>query len=164
MPPSPLVRTKIQINMEKIPFIAWHGVRPSFIFRTQIMIFLMNLRAFWPSIDSNAITTWHQWFNHNFMKLRELFLCAKNTKITKITLYNKITVFLLKKKYYHSFIKLRLSHWCHMDYFIDVLTTFLGLECVSCVAVYGGSESSRISLKIPYFVFWRWTMVLHEGE
>ncbi len=32
------------------------------------------------------------------------------------------------KKYSHSFVKLRLNdHWCHMDCFIDVLTTFLGL-------------------------------------
>ncbi len=29
-----------------------------------------------------------------------------------------------------------------MDYFNDVLTTFLGLERVSCIAVYAGSESS----------------------
>ncbi len=35
-----------------------------------------------------------------------------------------------------------------MDYFTDVLTTFLGLERVRCVAVYAGSESSRISSKI----------------
>ncbi len=34
-----------------------------------------------------------------------------------------------------------------MDYFNDVLTTFLGLESVSCVAVYRGSESSWISSK-----------------
>ncbi len=40
-----------------------------------------------------------------------------------------------------------MSHWCHKDYFTDVLTTFLGLERVSCIAVYGGSESSRISPK-----------------
>ncbi len=34
-----------------------------------------------------------------------------------------------------------------MDYYNDVLTTFLGLERVSCVAVYAGSESSLISHK-----------------
>ncbi len=66
-----------------------------------------------------------------------------------------IFVFFAHKKYSRSFIKLRLNHWCHMDYFNDVLTTFLGLECVSCVAVYGGSGSSRISSKISSFVFWR---------
>ncbi len=31
-----------------------------------------------------------------------------------------------------------LNQWCHVDYFNDVLTTFLGLDWVSCVAVYGG--------------------------
>ncbi len=55
------------------------------------------------------------------------------------------------KKYSRSFIKLRLSHWCHMDYFNDVLTTFLGLECGSCVAVYEGSV--WISSKIYSNVF-----------
>ncbi len=34
-----------------------------------------------------------------------------------------------------------------MDYFNDVLATFLGLERVSCIAVYAGSESSQISSK-----------------
>ncbi len=35
-----------------------------------------------------------------------------------------------------------------MDYFNDVITNFLGLERASCVAVYAGSESSQIELKI----------------
>ncbi len=35
-----------------------------------------------------------------------------------------------------------------MDYFNIVLTTFLGLECLSCVALYGESESSQVSSKI----------------
>ncbi len=35
-----------------------------------------------------------------------------------------------------------------MDYFNAVLTTFLGLERVSCVAVYAESEKSLILLKI----------------
>ncbi len=39
--------------------------------------------------------------------------------------------------------------------FNDVLTIFLGLERVSYISVYGGSESSRISSKIPSFVFGR---------
>ncbi len=34
-----------------------------------------------------------------------------------------------------------------MGYFDSVLTTFLGLEHFSSVAVYAGSESSRISQK-----------------
>ncbi len=51
-----------------------------------------------------------------------------------------IFVFFAHKKYSCSFKKLQLNHWCHMDYFIDVLTTFLGLEHFSCIAVYAGSE------------------------
>ncbi len=43
--------------------------------------------------------------------------------------------FLAHKNNSRSFIKLRLNHWCHMDYFNDVLTTFLSLESVSCIAV-----------------------------
>ncbi len=57
-----------------------------------------------------------------------------------------------------SFITLQLDHCCHMDYFNDVLTTFLGLEPGSCVAVYAGSESSWIWSKIA--VSRRWMMVL----
>ncbi len=38
-----------------------------------------------------------------------------------------IFVFFVHKKYSHSFIKSWLNHWCHMDYFNDVLTTFLDL-------------------------------------
>ncbi len=37
---------------------------------------------------------------------------------------------------------------CHMDYFNDVLTKFLCLDHGSTLAVYGGSESSRISSKL----------------
>ncbi len=37
-------------------------------------------------------------------------------------------VFFVHKKYSRSFITLRLNHWCHMDYFNNVLTTFLGLD------------------------------------
>ncbi len=55
-----------------------------------------------------------------------------------------IFVFFAHKKYSRSFIKLRLGEI--KDYFKDVLTTFLGLERGSSVAVYSGSESSRISI------------------
>ncbi len=45
-------------------------------------------------------------------------------------------------------VVLSLNYWCHMGYFNNVVTTFLYLEFGSCVAVYAGSESSRISSKI----------------
>ncbi len=54
-------------------------------------------------------------------------------------LLNKVAilVFFAYNKYSRSFIKLQLNLWCHMDYFNDVLTTFLGLKCGSCVAMQG---------------------------
>ncbi len=55
-----------------------------------------------------------------------------------------------KKKYSRSVAKLKLSHWCHMDCFTDVFTTFLDLGTFARtfrVAVYGGSDSSPISSK-----------------
>ncbi len=69
-------------------------------------------------------------------------------RLFKILLNYLIFYFILAhKKYSGSFIKLlincyfyikkRLNHWCHMDYFNDDFTTLLGLERVSCVAVLG---------------------------
>ncbi len=62
----------------------------------KLRYFWWNTRAFWPFIGSNATTTfkdqkgskdivkmWHQWFNHNFMKLRERFVCKENKKSQK---------------------------------------------------------------------------------
>ncbi len=57
-------------------------------------------------------------------------------------------VFFAHKKYSCRFIKLRLNHWCQMDYFNDLLATFLSLDRVRIFAVYGGSESSRNASKI----------------
>ncbi len=39
--------------------------------------------------------------------------------------------------YSRSLIKLRLNHRCHMDYFNDVLTTFLGLASVVLLPIEG---------------------------
>ncbi len=76
--------------------------------------------------------------------------------------WRRLTLFVFSshKKYSCSFIKWQLNHWCHMDYFNDVLTTFLCLERGSSLAVYAGSESSQISSNTSQFVFQRWTKVL----
>ncbi len=99
---------------------------------------------------------WHQWLNLNFMKLCEYFLCTKKTKI--MTLFNNffssMSVFNTCSRYTTTRVvlltkepalwrtKLQLNHWCYMDYFNDVLTTFLGLERVSYIAVYAGSQKA----------------------
>ncbi len=88
--------------------------------------------------------------------------CVSNSNTEEKTFLNKVIIFVsfVHKKYSHSFIKLQLNHWCHMDYFNNVLTKFLCLKRGSCVAVYGRSESSQITSKISSFVFRRWTKVL----
>ncbi len=52
-------------------------------------------------------------------------------------LLNKIFIFVFfaYKKYSRSFIKLQFNHWRHMDYFNNVITTFLGLERGNYIAV-----------------------------
>ncbi len=57
-----------------------------------------------------------------------------------------------------------------MDYFNDVLTTFLGLDRGSTLAVYGGSESSQISSNISLICVSKMNedieigLERHEGE
>ncbi len=55
------------------------------------------------------------------------------------------------------------------DYFTDFLTKFLCVDRGSCVAVYGGSESSRISSKnilicVPKMKEGLTGLERHEGE
>ncbi len=59
-------------------------------------------------------------------------------------LLNKVVilVFIVHKKFSRRFVKLQLTHWCHKDYFNDLLATFQSLNCVRTLAVYGGAESS----------------------
>jgi len=44
-------------------------------------------------------------------------------------------LFLAHKKYSSSFIKLWFNHWCHMDCFNNVLTTFLDLVSVAWLSM-----------------------------
>ncbi len=41
------------------------------------------------------------------------------------------------KKYSRSFVELRLNPWCHMDYFTDLFATFLDVDRVNSIVVYG---------------------------
>ncbi len=55
-----------------------------------------------------------------------------------------------------------------MDYFNNVLTTFLGLDCISCVTVYAGSESSdfikNILICVPEMNEGLGGLERHEGQ
>ncbi len=55
--------------------------------------------------------------------------------------------FFSHKMYSHSFIKLWLNPWCHMDYFTDLLATFLDLDHVRTLAVMEGLRALRFHQK-----------------
>ncbi len=121
-------------------------VRPSFIFRTQIKIFLMKSESFLSKVgQKNVKSSSVKIFTHVYdcfisaCKQGVLLLhkqhhahdswycCQCKLKTDMEENLNKV-LFFANKKYSRSFISLSLNQWCHMDYYINVLTTFLGLE------------------------------------
>ncbi len=124
----------------------------------KIRYFWWNTRAFWPCIDSNTTDTFKS------QKGSKGFI--KTIHVTSVVLFYEATriIFVCKRKLkqwlYLTIYSLPCQssmcihastthactapclQACHMDYFNDVLTIFLGLERVSCIAVYTGSESS----------------------
>ncbi len=99
-------------------------------FGTQIKIFFDE---FWelsdPPIDSK---------DPNMIKDQKLRDHYNNPcDISGSTVNVIIFVFVAHKKYSRSFVKVKLNDWYHMDYFNDVLATFLNLERVRILYVYG---------------------------
>ncbi len=82
------------------------------------------------------------------------------------TFFNKlIFVFFVHKSYSCSFIKLRLNQWCYVEYFINFLTSFLGLGCGSCVALHTAlrlwvGNNVRVNNWWQNFHFLWWTVHL----
>ncbi len=58
---------------------------------------------------------------------------TRRRQIVELSLF---LLFFAHKKYSRSFVKLLLNPWCHMDYFSDVLATFLSLDRGNVLAVY----------------------------
>ncbi len=89
----------------------------------------MGVRLVWEYLFVRCV--WKQSLFFQFYPIETMTLEAKK-------LLNKaaIFVFFAHNNYSCIFIKLRLNHWCHMDYFNDVHTTFQGLECGTSLAVY----------------------------
>ncbi len=88
----------------------------------------------------------------NKITLFNNFLSSLSVFDTRSQEYHNACESFLFTKYSRSFLKLQLNHWCHMDYFNDVLTTFLGLTCGSYIAVYAGSESSRFQYQYQKYL------------
>ncbi len=86
-------------------------------------------------------------------------------------LLNKVVnfVFFAHKKYSRSFVKLWLNHWCHIDYFDDVLATFLSLDRVTILSVYGRVRElsefiKNILIYVPKMNEGLTGLERHEGE
>ncbi len=108
-------------------------------------------------------------------KLREYILCAKKIKINTTLLNNffsSVSVFderITNKKYSRSFINLRLNHWCHMDHFNDLLTTFLvhktiQLRCCLCRVRKLSDLIKNILICVPKMKEGLTGLEWHEGE
>ncbi len=107
---------------------------------------------FWRTKVSEAVCkrNWHNVRSYLFFNVWKFRTqCAETLTQKRMELVNKVIIFVFFAHKMYS-RKLRLKHWCHMDYFNNVITAFLGLERGSCTAVYEGSESSQISSKISY--------------
>ncbi len=112
-----------------LPSCRSKSVRPSFIFRTQIKMFLMKSERYlilhrqqcnWNVPRSrNVVNTsvkqsmWHQWLNFSFATLREyfFFFCAKKTKITiySTILLPRVLEIRHFRKYHNAYTRFPLS-------------------------------------------------------
>jgi len=54
------------------------------------------------------------------------------------------------KKYSHRFITLRMNHCSHVDFFTDVFSTFLDLECGNFIAFYGRLKKKKLGFHQKY--------------
>ncbi len=117
----------------------------------KLRYFWWNLRAFWPCIDSNATDMFKA------QKGKDIVKIVRVTSVVQSlfnNFFSSVSVFDMRSQEYHNayvwysperaaktdteekkllnkviiFVFLWLSHWCHMDYFNDVHTTFLALN------------------------------------
>ncbi len=99
------------------------------------------------SVNNVNISAWCCWHRTAYVVYVQIKARAYIVILSKMALQGDaeetncwivvIFVFFAHKKYSLSFTKLRLNHWCHMDYFNDVLATFLCVDRGNTLAVYG---------------------------
>ncbi len=116
-------------------------VRPSFIFRTQIKIFMMKCESF--------LTLHRPQHNCNVPRSRNVARNGGRHNSGEKNCWKHLYVFCAQKLYSRSFAKLKLSHWCHMDCFTDVLATFLDLGILQlCCYLWRVRELSHFIINI----------------
>ncbi len=147
----------------------------------KLKLFLHHFFSVYPSIIIRYFISHKIYVSPASLKFIGIKICSKQTLSqflkgqTRVEDWQKrrncwiksLFLFSLRTKYSRSFINLRLNHWCHMDYFNNVLTTCLGLECGSCVAVAGSKSShvmKNIFICVPKMNEGLTGLERHEGE
>ncbi len=140
---------KVTVNSTLLLYIFCCGCRkgPLVIVNSVAMY---EIQLTWKSLSNQAAFCWSMWQMCVKNLWGEIFhyTHVTDTKREEIVEWSIYFGVFLRTEYSRCFIKLHLNHWSHMDYFNNVLTTFLGLERGCCVAVNAESESSWISSKI----------------
>ncbi len=85
---------------------------------------------------------------HSLRIYVRIYACWRLTRKRRNGWIKSLFLFSLhRKKDSRSFIKLRLNHWCHMDYFNNVLTNFLGLNEIVALLFMEGQKALRFHKK-----------------
>ncbi len=101
---------------------------------TYIICILIVLHCHWADLIRLHFTSSYALYNYYVTNKETLNPWTLRQIVEQISYF---FVFFTHKKYSCSFVKLRLNHWCHMDYFNDVLATFQSLDRVRILAVDG---------------------------
>ncbi len=94
----------------------------------------------WRSLQRIVFVVYIKWI---FSKMASGW-CRRDKLLNKVVDF----IFFAHKKLSRSFVKLQLNPRCHMDYFNDAFATFLDLDCVNYIAVYGRVRELRINKNI----------------
>ncbi len=92
---------------------------------------------------------WHQWFNPNFMKLRESFLCAKKTKIMT---------------FFQQFLLFWVSPFHHSREYLDALNRSVALlsmegqKALGCHQKYHNLCSEDERMSFGFGTTWGWVI------
>ncbi len=110
-------------------------------------------RAFTTVHDASA--WWRKpWSRSSVMTLNTCLVFNVITLDLDLENYFSLFLFSLRKKYSRSFVKLQWTDWCHMDYFVDHLGTFLNLCSEDERRSYGFGTTSGWVINDRIFFFW----------
>ncbi len=124
--------------------------------------------AWWRKRLSVEHTAWWRW-TQGMCSTSSRWIWISACATTRLRHVLSLFLFTLRKKYSRGFIKLQLTDWCHMDYFVDHLGTFLDLDRVRTLAVYGrvrelSDSNKNILICVPKMNGGFTGLERHQGE